>query len=186
VVAAAPRRGEVFLVALDPTLGREIRKTRPCVVLSPDELNGHLSTVIVAPMTTGGHRYPFRIPCRFKKRPGFVVLDQLRTVDSTRLIAGSVAGDVRSLTHRRANALIVHPPYRLPPPLTALFKTLGDTLGSTPHLLSPASSVSSTRSKCSVRVRWIQLARQPIDRAAATRLASSGPSRWAVRRPREG
>jgi mRNA interferase MazF len=86
VVVAAPRRGEVFLVALDPTLGREIRKTRPCVVLSPDELNGHLSTVIVAPMTTGGHRYPFRIPCRFKKRPGFVVLDQLRTVDSTRLV----------------------------------------------------------------------------------------------------
>ena len=86
MVAAAPRRGEVFLVALDPTLGREIRKTRPCVVLSPDELNGHLSTVIVAPMTTGGHRYPFRIPCRFKKRPGFVVLDQLRTVDSKRLV----------------------------------------------------------------------------------------------------
>jgi len=86
VVAAAPRRGEVFLVALDPTLGSEIRKTRPCVVLSPDELNGHLSTVIVAPMTTGGHRYPFRIPCRFKKRRGFVVLDQLRTVDSKRLV----------------------------------------------------------------------------------------------------
>ena len=86
MVTADPRRGDVFLVALDPTLGREIRKTRPCVVLSPDELNGHLSTVIVAPMTTGGHRYPFRIPCRFKKRPGFVVLDQLRTVDSKRLV----------------------------------------------------------------------------------------------------
>ena len=86
MVTTAPRRGDVFLVALDPTLGREIRKTRPCVVLSPDELNGHLSTVIVAPMTTGGHRYPFRIPCRFKKRPGFVVLDQLRTVDSKRLV----------------------------------------------------------------------------------------------------
>ena len=86
MVATAPRRGEVFLVALDPTLGREIRKTRPCVVVSPDELNGHLSTVIVAPMTTGGHRYPFRVPCRFKKRQGFVVLDQLRTVDNKRLV----------------------------------------------------------------------------------------------------
>ena len=86
MVATAPRRGEVFLVALDPTLGREIRKTRPCVVVSPDELNGHLSTVIVAPMTTGGHAYPFRISCRFKKRSGFVVLDQIRTVDSQRLV----------------------------------------------------------------------------------------------------
>ena len=79
-------RGDVFLVALDPTLGREIKKTRPCVVVSPDDLNRHLRTVIVAPMTTGGHRYPFRVGCRFKGKDGFVVLDQLRTVDAERLL----------------------------------------------------------------------------------------------------
>jgi mRNA interferase MazF len=86
VAVAQPRRGEVFLVSLDPTRGREIRKTRPCVIVSPDELNEHLQTVLVAPMTTGGHPYPFRIPCRFQKRNGFVVLDQLRTVDVSRLV----------------------------------------------------------------------------------------------------
>ena len=79
-------RGDVFLVALDPTVGREIRKTRPCVVLSPDELNEHLSTVVVAPMTTGGHPYPFRLECRFQRRNGFIVIDQLRTVDARRLV----------------------------------------------------------------------------------------------------
>lgn len=78
-------RGDVFLVALDPTLGREIRKTRPCVVLSPNELNGALSTFIVAPLTTGSHPYPFRIPCRFAGKSGHVVPDQLRTVDRARL-----------------------------------------------------------------------------------------------------
>lgn len=83
---AAVRRGDVFVVALDPTIGREIKKTRPCVVLSPDELNRHLNTVVVAPMTTGGHPYPFRIACRFQKRDGFVVLDQLRAVDTHRLM----------------------------------------------------------------------------------------------------
>lgn len=80
------RRGDVFLVALDPTMGREIKKTRPCAVLSPDELNQHLSTVMVAPMTTGGHRYPFRVSCRFQKKNGFVVLDQIRAVDADRLV----------------------------------------------------------------------------------------------------
>lgn len=80
------RRGEVFLVNLDPTVGREIRKTRPCVVVSPDELNGHLDTVIVAPMTTGGHAYPFRVRCQFRRKAGHVVLDQLRTVDTRRLV----------------------------------------------------------------------------------------------------
>ena len=83
---AAVRRGDVFLIALDPTVGREIKKTRPCVVLSPDELNKHLRTVLVAPMTTGGHPYPFRVACRFHKRDGFVVLDQVRAVDSHRLV----------------------------------------------------------------------------------------------------
>lgn len=80
-----PRRGEVYLVALDPTRGRESRKTRPCLVVSPDELNHHLDTVIVAPMTTSGRAYPFRVSCRFRRRTGFVVLDQLRTVDRERL-----------------------------------------------------------------------------------------------------
>ncbi len=81
-----PGRGEVFLVALNPTRGREIRKSRPCMVVSPNELNANLSTVIVAPMTTGGHAYPFRIKCRFQRRAGYVVLDQIRTVDTGRLV----------------------------------------------------------------------------------------------------
>lgn len=79
-------RGDVHLVRLDPTLGSEIRKTRPCLVVSPDELNQHLRTVIVAPMTTGGDAYPWRTACRFQNRSGFVALDQLRTVDSERLV----------------------------------------------------------------------------------------------------
>lgn len=78
-------RGEVHLVRLDPTLGSEIQKTRPCLIVSPDELNHHLRTAIVAPMTTGGKAYPWRVPCRFQKRPGFVALDQIRTVDNERL-----------------------------------------------------------------------------------------------------
>ena len=79
-------RGDVYLVHSGPTRGREIDKTRPCLVVSPDELNLHLSTVIVAPMTTGGHAYPFRIPCQFRRKRGFVVLDQVRTVDVDRLV----------------------------------------------------------------------------------------------------
>lgn len=80
------RRGQVYLVSLDPTAGREIKKTRPCVVVSPDELNAHMQTYIVAPLTTGGHAYPFRILCRFQGRDGHVVLDQIRTVDRARLV----------------------------------------------------------------------------------------------------
>src|SRR5213078_1172937 len=86
VTRASRSRGEVHLVRLDPTLGSEIRKTRPCLIISPDELNAHLRTAIVAPMTTGGHVYPWRIACRFQRRSGFVALDQLRTVDSERLL----------------------------------------------------------------------------------------------------
>ena len=81
-----PTRGDVYLIELDPTRGSEIRKTRPCLVVSPDELNQHLRTVIVAPMTTGGQAYPWRVRCRFRERAGFVAIDQLRTVDSTRLV----------------------------------------------------------------------------------------------------
>ena len=86
VAAAVVARGEVRLVRLDPTTGSEIRKTRPCLVISPDELNRYLRTAIVAPMTTGGHAYPWRIACRFQNRSGFVALDQLRTVDSERFV----------------------------------------------------------------------------------------------------
>jgi mRNA interferase MazF len=80
------RRGEVHLITLDPARGREIRKTRPCVVVSPDELNVHLRTLIVAPLTTGSHAYPFRVACRFGGRSGHVVLDQIRTVDRDRFV----------------------------------------------------------------------------------------------------
>ena len=86
VTRAARARGEVHLVRLDPTLGSEIRKTRPCLVVSADELNQYLRTVIVAPMTTGGRAYPWRVACRFQRRAGFIALDQLRTVDAERLL----------------------------------------------------------------------------------------------------
>ena len=79
-------RGNIFLVALNPTRGSEIRKTLPCVVVSPDELNAHLRTFIVAPLTTGGHPYPFRVRCRFEEKAGHVVADQLRAVDRERLV----------------------------------------------------------------------------------------------------
>ncbi len=80
------RRGDVFLVNLNPTRGDEIQKTRPCVVVSPDELNAYLRTFIVAPLTTGAHPYPFRVSCRFQGRAGYVVIDQIRTVDQERLV----------------------------------------------------------------------------------------------------
>jgi len=79
-------RGDVHLVSLDPTVGREIRRARPCLVISPDEMNRHLGTVIVAPMTTRGAPYPSRVPCRFGGRTGQVVLDQVRTLDRARLV----------------------------------------------------------------------------------------------------
>ena len=79
-------RGEVHLVRLDPTMGSKIKKTRPCMIVSPDELNHYLRTVIVAPMTTAGRAYPWRVGCRFQDRQGFVALDQLRTVDNERLV----------------------------------------------------------------------------------------------------
>jgi mRNA interferase MazF len=84
-VARGPRRGDVYLTQLNPTRGSEIRKTRPCVVVSPDELNTHLQTFMVAPLTTGGHPYPFRVSCRFGGRDGHVILDQIRVVDHQRL-----------------------------------------------------------------------------------------------------
>jgi len=86
VVASAVVRGDVYLVSLAPTKGREIRKTRPCLIVSPDELNTHLGTYIVAPLTTGSHPYPFRVACRVAGKAGHVVLDQIRTVDRARLV----------------------------------------------------------------------------------------------------
>jgi mRNA interferase MazF len=80
------QRFDVFLVNLDPTIGSEIQKTRPCVVISPDEMNKYIATVIVAPMTTKGQSYPTRVPCQFQGKDGQIVLDQIRTVDKTRLV----------------------------------------------------------------------------------------------------
>lgn len=80
------RRFEVFLIALDPTIGREIRKTRPCLIVSPDEMNKHLATVLVAPMTTAGRPYPTRVSCRFRGKEGRIALDQIRAVDRSRLV----------------------------------------------------------------------------------------------------
>lgn len=82
----AVSRGEVFLVSLNPTRGQEIRKTRPCVVVSPDDLNASMGTFIVAPLTTGGRAYPFRVPCTFQGKESHIVPDQLRTVDHERLV----------------------------------------------------------------------------------------------------
>lgn len=80
------KRFEVWLVNLDPTVGREIRKTRPCLIISPDVTNKFLDTVTAAPMTTTVITYPTRVTCVFQKRQGQVVLDQIRTVDKTRLV----------------------------------------------------------------------------------------------------
>jgi mRNA interferase MazF len=85
-MAMEVNRFDVFLISLDPTLGHEIKKTRPCVVVSPDEMNHHIGTVIVAPMTSRGRNYPTRVSCSFQKVTGQVVLDQIRTVDKIRLV----------------------------------------------------------------------------------------------------
>ena len=79
-------RFDVYLISLDPTVGSEIKKIRPCLIISPDEMNRHVRTVIVAPMTTVGKDYPTRISCTFKKKKGQIVIDQIRTIDKTRLI----------------------------------------------------------------------------------------------------
>jgi mRNA interferase MazF len=91
-------RFDVYLVALDPTLGSEIKKTRPCLIVSPDESNRHLVTVIVAPMTTKGRDYPTRVACRFQGKRGQIVLDQLRSVDKARLVKrlGRIGPSVQS------------------------------------------------------------------------------------------
>lgn len=80
------KRFEVYLVNLAPAVGSEIKKTRPCLIISPDEMNPHIATVIIAPMTTKGRDYPTRVSCKFQGKSGQVVLDQLRTVDKKRLV----------------------------------------------------------------------------------------------------
>ena len=85
-MALVVSRFDVYLVSLDRTQGVEIQKTRPCVVVSPDDMNHHIGTVIVAPMTTKGRDYPTRIPLTFHRKKGQIVLDQIRTVDKTRLV----------------------------------------------------------------------------------------------------
>ena len=80
------RRGDIWLAALDPTIGSEIQKTRPCLVVSPPEMNAHLRNVIVAPMTTGSRPAPFRIPITFQRKSGLILLDQVRTLDRQRLV----------------------------------------------------------------------------------------------------
>ena len=85
-MAMVINRFDVYLINLDPTVGYEIQKTRPCLIISPDEMNRHIRTVMVAPMTTAGKDYPTRVKCQFKKIKGQIVLDQLRTIDKTRLI----------------------------------------------------------------------------------------------------
>ncbi len=94
-MAVVISRFEVYLVSLDPASGHEMRKTRPCLVVSPDEMNHHIGAVIVAPMTTGGGMYPTRIPVTFKKKRGRIALDQIRTVDKTRLVKrlGKIGGE---------------------------------------------------------------------------------------------
>jgi mRNA interferase MazF len=79
-------RFDVFLVSLDPTIGHEVKKTRPCAIISPDEMNHNIGTVIIAPMTTKGRRYPTRVDCAFQGLEGHIVLDQIRTVDKGRLV----------------------------------------------------------------------------------------------------
>jgi len=80
------KRFDVFLVNLDPTVGKEIKKTRPALIISPDEMNNNISTIIIAPMTTKGKSYPSRVSCKFQGKDGQIILDQIRTVDKVRLI----------------------------------------------------------------------------------------------------
>ena len=85
-MAMVVNRFDVYLINLDPAVGSEIQKTRPCLIISPDEMNRYIRTVIVAPLSTAGKDYPTRVACKFKKKKGRIVLDQIRTIDKTRLL----------------------------------------------------------------------------------------------------
>ena len=99
------KRFEVYLVNLDPTVGSEILKTRPCLVISPDEMNDHITKVIVAPMTTKGQDYPSRVNCQFQEKDGQVVLDQIRTVDKIRLV--KKLGKISANTQKDVLAVLI-------------------------------------------------------------------------------
>jgi len=101
------KTGDIWLAQLDPTLGSEIRKTRPCVVISPDEMNAHLRTVIVAPMTTGSRPAAFRVAVTFQGKQGLIVLDQLRTLDRVRLVKrlGTLRAATLTLTLQTLQAM---------------------------------------------------------------------------------
>ena len=92
-MAMVVNRFDVYLINLDPTVGSEIQKTRPCLIISPDEMNKYIRTVIVAPLSTAGKDYPTRVTCKFKKKKGQIVLDQIRTIDKKRLIKKVVTID---------------------------------------------------------------------------------------------
>lgn len=97
-MAMVVRRFDVYLINLDPTVGSEIKKTRPCLVISPDDMNRHIRTVIVAPMSAAAKAYPTRVSCEFQGRKGQIVLDQIRTIDKSRLIkkAGTIDPQVQA------------------------------------------------------------------------------------------
>jgi mRNA interferase MazF len=99
------KRFDVYLINLDPTIGSEIKKTRPCLVISPDEMNRHINTVIVAPMTTKGRSYPTRVACRFQSKQGQIALDQIRAVDKTRLVRR--AGKIDAQTQTKVLSVLV-------------------------------------------------------------------------------
>ena len=96
------KRGEVWLAVLDPTVGSEIQKTRPCVIVSPAEIHDYQRTVIVAPMTTAGHPAPYRVPVTFQRKKGLILLDQLRTLDRVRLVQRLGAVSEKTLSHTLA------------------------------------------------------------------------------------
>ena len=103
-MAVVAKRFDVFLIDLDPTVGSKIQKTRPCLVVSPDEMNRHIRTVIIAPMTTKGKAYPTRVRCRFQGKQGQIVLDQIRTVDKARLV--KKAGRIDAQTQAKVLAVL--------------------------------------------------------------------------------
>ena len=98
------RQYDVFIVDLDPTIGHELKKSRPCVLLSPDEMNLNIATVIIAPMTTKTHPYPTRVPLEFQGKSGWIVLDQISTVDKSRLIKN--IGELKPGTIKKVKAVI--------------------------------------------------------------------------------
>lgn len=101
------RRGEIWLATLDPAIGSEIRKTRPCVIISPAEMHDYLRTVIVAPMTTGSRPAPFRIPLTFERKKGLILLDQIRTLDKSGLAKRLGAVTPRTLSATLATMRVV-------------------------------------------------------------------------------